>query len=488
MKTKLPLIFTLTILLSIGNSTTVFSQNTSNSKRLEVFNQKKKQKTKQAISQAAKVATVVHPGKSANYSWDNMSSQWVFNDTSVYAYNPQSWLISETRRLNTPISRVVNTYDTKARIIEELNQNYNSVSNLWENSSRSVFVYDANDNLTELRYETYTTQWDILFGDKNQYTYDMQGRMTENVYSSWDSNTNQWEINGRETAFVYNGNNLTQYDSQIWNGSSYDNDSRTVLVYTAPSSIPVEAEFKIWSGSNFESDFRYINLTFQNWCGMFCDETTLKSGTVQVWGNPVANQWNTEARINTTYDVFGGFEEITENYVNSAWVNDYRYSEFFDTKYNYTGSKGETWDTVNVAWETDYEEKEIHTYNPSNQITQTIWQYWDWMNSQLENSMKKEYFDFQTFTAVNELKNDIRLSIYPNPCMGECFIEYTNAGNMEASDLTLRLMDVHGKEVYSTPLKESRIKIETNTLPSGVYFYQLNSASQSLKTGKLIVE
>jgi hypothetical protein len=483
MKTKLRFIFTLALALFVGNFLTVVAQNTANKKLMEVFNQKKKHKTKQAISQAAKVATVVHPGKSANYSW-------YFNDTSVYAYNPQSWLISETRRLNTPISRVVNTYDAKARVIEELVQNYNSVSNLWENSSRSVFVYDAKDNLTESRYETFTTQWDILFGEKYQYTYDMQGRTTEIIYSSWDWNTNQWEINGRETAFVYNGNNLTQYDSQIWNGSSYDNDGRTVLVYTAPSNIPLEAEFKTWSGSNFESDLRLINLSFQNWCGMFCEETALKSGTIQVWGTPLANQWNIQSRINITYDVFGGFVNLQESYTytNSTWQNDYRYSEFFDTKYNYTGFKEEFWDNVNVAWETDYEEKEIHTYNPSNQITQTIWQYLDSWSGQLENDMKKEYFDFQTFTAVNELKNDIRLSIYPNPCMGECFIEYINSGNMDAGYLTLRLMDVHGKEVYSTPLKESRIKIETNTLPSGVYFYQLNSASQSLKTGKLIVE
>jgi hypothetical protein len=487
MKTKLFSILGMCFFLLSTNSLSLMAQQ-GKSKKHEVFKQKKANKTKKAYSPEAKLATVIHPGKSANYFWDQNTNQWVFNDTSVYAYNPQSWLLSETQRYNTPMSRTVYTYDSKARFTEELYQNWNTMSNSWENNSRTLWVYDANDNRTEIRYETYTTQWDIVYSEKNQYTYDMQGRIAENVYSSWDSNTLQWEISGRETAFIYNGNLLTQYDSQSWNGTSYDNEDRTVLTYSAPSTAPIEAEFKIWNGSTFENDFRYTNLVFSVWCGMFCDETALTSGTIQVWGTPVANQWNTEARTNTTYDLFGGYVQLDENYVNTAWVNSYRYSEFYDNKYNFTGTKGEEWDTTNVAWSTDWEEKEIHTYNPSNQIIETVFQYWDWMNLQLVNNMKKEYFDFQTFTSLAELKNEVGVCVFPNPCSGECHLEINHDQSSGTAAKEFVIYDTQGKQVYAESVSGSKLDFSTKGFLKGIYFYRLNTGERILKSGKLIVE
>lgn len=148
MKTQNHLLSKVCLMALIGNVWFIQAQQQKN-KHFDVFQHKKGHNSKKALAPDAKTATVVHPGKSANYFWNNNNSQWMFNDTSVYGYNSQSWLISETHQLNTPLNRYLITYDNKARITQRLNQNWNSMSNTWEDFSREVFVYDANDNRTE---------------------------------------------------------------------------------------------------------------------------------------------------------------------------------------------------------------------------------------------------------------------------------------------------------------------------------------------------
>ncbi len=482
MKTKLLLNLILFTGIFFGLIQTVTSQEKQSQKRQDVFKTKKSKQVKSYATSNAKTAAVSRPGKSANYFWNSLNNQWVFNDSSVYTYNFASWLTSETHYQNgMPTNRSSYTYDNQGRETENLFQTWNSMNNTWDNVFRTVTIFDAQGNEIESRSETYSTQWDISYGSKHLITYDGQNRITEDIYQDYINNT--WVNDSRETGFIYNGNNVTQYESQSWNMNAWSNDLKTVLVYGL-NNIPVQVEFLYWNNNAYENSDRYINLTFHNWCGMFCDQTALSSGTLQTWGG---NSWDTDERFNSIYDVYGGYVQISESYINSVWVNDYRSSSIYDNQSNYVGFRSESWNSVNNTWDIDYEDKEIHTYNGSNQITETIWQYWDSQNSQLENNNRKVYSDFQVFTSIKETTSFVNVSLYPNPCTWACTFELAEYAGLSASELELKIINLQGKEVQTQRLEGTKTQLNFDNLNSGMYFYHLCKDGHVIKTGKWIL-
>lgn len=93
----------------------------------------------------------------------------------------------------------------------------------------------------------------------------------------------------------------------------------------------------------------------------------------------------------------------------------------------------------------------------------------------------------QATTSIDNLKNEVNVTIYPNP----------NSGNFELriSDfelkisLELNVLDVTGKFVVKSTIVNPQSAISLDYVAGGIYFYQLkNSSNEILKTGKLIIE
>jgi hypothetical protein len=88
-------------------------------------------------------------------------------------------------------------------------------------------------------------------------------------------------------------------------------------------------------------------------------------------------------------------------------------------------------------------------------------------------------------TNVQDINNkNTPLYIYPNPTQNEWYISTVElAGN---STLTFRLYTADGREVKNEPLSSGTVTtISTTNLPSGVYYYKINSENNSY-TGSLI--
>lgn len=76
------------------------------------------------------------------------------------------------------------------------------------------------------------------------------------------------------------------------------------------------------------------------------------------------------------------------------------------------------------------------------------------------------------------------VTVYPNP-----FNSYTNIIINEASQINnaeLRIYNVLGKEVKNTNVNKQFITLETNDLPSGMYFYKVINNNKVIQTGKII--
>lgn len=87
--------------------------------------------------------------------------------------------------------------------------------------------------------------------------------------------------------------------------------------------------------------------------------------------------------------------------------------------------------------------------------------------------------------GVNSLaeQNDA-FTVYPNPFSTSTTIRINDVSELEKSEL--RIFNVMGQEMMYVTLNQELTTIETTRLPSGLYYYEVTSNSQTIQSGKLI--
>lgn len=97
---------------------------------------------------------------------------------------------------------------------------------------------------------------------------------------------------------------------------------------------------------------------------------------------------------------------------------------------------------------------------------------------------------FDLFTGVDEIKNNVAFSLYPNPAKDEFTIYGLQFSNNIKTEI--KVFDFMGKEIYSERMTTENCKLKTTSWSSGIYFIQLNSQSSSesvgVSTRKLIIQ
>jgi len=91
-------------------------------------------------------------------------------------------------------------------------------------------------------------------------------------------------------------------------------------------------------------------------------------------------------------------------------------------------------------------------------------------------------------TAVNEIKgNEIELSAFPNPASSNITVVYNVKGGIDNNMLIV--YDVLGQEIVSKKLNENKgsIKLDLESMNSGVYFYAIKVAGKTVRTERFIV-
>jgi hypothetical protein len=89
-----------------------------------------------------------------------------------------------------------------------------------------------------------------------------------------------------------------------------------------------------------------------------------------------------------------------------------------------------------------------------------------------------------TITSVNDLKEVNNLiSIYPNPAtdFAEILFNENNYGS------EFNLYDIHGKLISSQTITGTKITLNRNNLPNGIYFIRITNG-EKVQTSKLIFE
>lgn len=80
-------------------------------------------------------------------------------------------------------------------------------------------------------------------------------------------------------------------------------------------------------------------------------------------------------------------------------------------------------------------------------------------------------------------KNDISVSVYPNPFQDKITISLEN----ESSNAKVKLVDITGKQLYNNSFSGNSIEINNlESLNSGIYFLKIEDQNGSFTTKKII--
>lgn len=133
-------------------------------------------------------------------------------------------------------SRVTNSYDASNRLTSSIYEIWSSATSSWDSSFRQTNTYDAAGNRIQELYQTWDgTAATWVNGGRNTHTYDAMNRRTESLSESWGMG-GTWEPGGPKTLYSnFDGSQPQTIITQIWDGGTmtYENSDRDNYTYNA---------------------------------------------------------------------------------------------------------------------------------------------------------------------------------------------------------------------------------------------------------------
>ncbi len=361
----------------------------------------------------------------------------------------------------------------------------------WQNDSSETYLYNSNDLLSETmvrnwmnnnwrdsyRYNRYydsalrlslLIEQDKSTGtwiDSLKYVYEYNNQDQLHTKTSYHWLNSNWE-NFRLTTSTYNNNLHIQDINQNWDGSSWVNSGRTTYTYNIIGN-PTSSTLSIWIFGTWINLLRIV-LSYNS-------DGLLEEFKLQWWD--FISGWANLTRVIFYYDNnFNIYESIAQDWNSgtSSW-KDYARITLTYNQNNLVNKSLEEVCNQNNSWER--ESLITYSYDANLNLEQKLTQIWNsgnWVNS------NRELFNY-IITSVNEisnLANDYFLSQnYPNPFNPSTKIKFSLPSS---GYTTLKIYNALGIEIIVLMEIELsagtyEIKFNAERLPSGVYFYKLES-------------
>ena len=275
----------------------------------------------------------------------------------------------------------------KPRLDSVIWEYYYDVSGQFVNSEKETYTYDANGNVTQYIYYTtneITSQWQP--SEKEESTYDANGNMTLYIDYDWKETTSQWQPSDKdEYTYDANGNN-TLYIDYDWNETTSQWQPSYKYEYTYDA-----------NGNNTLYIYYEWNETSSQWLLNYKVEYTYDANgnnTLYIcyeW-NETTSQWQPNYKYEYTYDVNGNitlYIYYSWNETTSQWQPYYKYEYTYDVNGNNTLDIGYSWSETSSQW-LPYHKSE-YTYDANGNNTLYIYYNWSETSSQWLPYYKGEY-------------------------------------------------------------------------------------------------
>ncbi|MFD2785637.1 T9SS type A sorting domain-containing protein [Hymenobacter rubripertinctus] len=387
-------------------------------------------------------ATVVRPGQEVGYYWEKTTNRWAVSN----------------KRLN--------TYDSQARLIQQVEQDSATAANF----SRSLYAFNARGQETSYTQQNWTNN---AWVNNYRYLTDYDANGGETLFRSQRWSGSAWVTEqAYQTVNTYNAAGiLTQrIDQELVNGV-YVNSGR--VTYTVTNGQWSSLLSEDWDNGAWVIDERILDIVWYDWANQ-----QVASFRVQTFDG---TNFVDDGRFSITYGANGSYVEISEEYLNGAWVNSRRYTTTKDSQGNELAYVGEDW--VNNAWRQKYGERSTLVYGAGNVLLRQARQEFDDVTRQYANTYRTNYSSFQTIVlAARNAALEARAVLYPNPTAGVVTLDI--AGVQGSATARGEVYNALGQLVRQFTVLPRASKISTQLdlsgLQSGLYTLRLQTGDGTI--------
>ncbi|MCD4745112.1 MAG: T9SS type A sorting domain-containing protein [Bacteroidales bacterium] len=337
----------------------------------------------------------------------------------------------------------------------------------WVNEMKMENTYDNNEFLIEIIiYIWVENTW--VKAMKMEYTNSASGQPMESFWYLWNSQTEEWDLIGKDT-YTYDGNgNLIELLSQTWLEEQWVNSHKLLFTYDG-NGYMIEL---------LELDWDFLNQVWENFDIHYYtyDNNLLMEELKQLWWQ---GAWENEYNTFWTYDGGGNAtERLKLSWEGGAWEN------FLHNTYTYNADWQEIEDFVE-EWENGaWVNHEIHykTYDANGNMIEQLTQVWEakgWVNEG-KQIYSYGFVDISEYSLLNN--SDFNLINYPNPFTSSTTISFDIYENCHVQ---VEIFDITGKSVKTLididlmPDNYTYIWNGTNNngneVEGGIYFYRLST-------------
>lgn len=385
-------------------------------------------------------------------------------------------VIMEGATLDT-VGRIGFIFDTEGEPIEDIKEEYLG-NNTWINSNRYIYYHDDHGNdtlIADFIWNEALMEWEITWGEKHVFFYDAEGRITEDIRLYYDSFDSLWNPQER---FEYSYNMVLGNLEIVETRSFYDvggwvfnervtfsfNSALEVDEVLAESWDPTNSAWVnnvlitdfVWHAfyglqNQFEWDeedggFYDINITGENkdfdmlfeifYLMDFHQQNKIESCLVQEWDD-AAGSWINLERFSYQFDQYGGFIGFKEKEFSGVWENFEKYELVMN-------AMGHAEAYYNYDWEiNDWVLQGGPQFNltyEGDQITNVVYQEYDYETDNYINQQEESYWDFVTFASNCQagfeiVVNDLNVA-FMNTSTGNYSEVLWDFGNGDVSDTT----------------------------------------------------
>lgn len=420
-------------------------------------------------------ATVYRTIADRHERYDNPSSTWYNVDSNQYAYNTEALKTNQSSFLSNTggwynRNRYTFTYNAAGLNTVALTESWVNHLGIYRNAYLQTYTYNNSGILTDALLQT----WDTANNNWVNYTHyvitvNAQNQTTDYLYQEWNTGTNNWANMTRSTAYVYNANGkLLEYFTQQYTGG-WQNQTKYIYTRNAQDDITVFTVQNWNTGTTTWDNFSKTEYLYD----IYGDNTAIYSSTwsagawvptgqnqityngahketLKIMYNWDGTNYNYYSRYERDYNTNQDetrYEYFLWNVLSSTWVPNNRFTSTFDANYNKTFQFSENYNTGTTL------------YEPRDR-----WYY---------------FYDAFTVAGINEPKNELNATLYPNPAANT---PVTITFNTQApAEMFINVYDIQGRllvqQTTSVGLGNNNTQIPVQNLAAGTYYVQVVDAT-----------
>ncbi|ROL61171.1 T9SS C-terminal target domain-containing protein [Bacteroidetes/Chlorobi group bacterium ChocPot_Mid] len=401
-------------------------------------------------------------------------NKYIYSET--YSGSDTAWILTNTRTQSFDNTNKLNIFeqekydsngaqkDTRwehtytGNLLTELKV-FSWKDNDWQLTSKTLFEYDENGKITTNTNYFKNDDGEMLIGSITLTSYDENGRISE--ITSYRSQGVMADTNKQINTYDNDGNMIELLNQKYRNGN-WVNNNVTYFFYN--NGKYVGQEYKFWYGPELLID--YMD-------SIFYDNQDRRIARVHY--KAYDDEYELDYRYTWSYDENNRIaEEYYQDWVAIDWGEPSKVTFSYDEKGNLT-------ERHKMQMRSDeWTEKEITyiSYNEYDYVTDFqfyIWLVTDWLRN---TRMTYEYGE----VSVNDkIAKSTTAMNYPNPFTTETNIKFFVK---DSGKLIIKIMDLNGNvlridQITNPSAGEQNYQFNSSNLPSGIYFYSIESNNES---------